>query len=368
MSEDALPEADRAENAPHPRHTPVLFGQRAAEEGFLDAVRDGRRHHAWLLTGPSGIGKATLAWRMARYLRCAPPADGGLFAPPPLPETLDIPSENPISRQMNALADPGTLLIRRAWDADKKKLKTQITVDDVRRLNAFFGMSLPDGGARVVIVDSADELNPSAANALLKVLEEPPEGAALFLVSHQPARLLPTIRSRCRTLRLTPLGQEDLTRALVQAGAEMPDGQAVSALANGSPGEAVRLIHLDGIAIYERLVDLLSTIPQLDRQQAIAFIEKTTARSAAPGTLDLALRLFDLALTRVARTAAGHPPDAVVGEKEHHVLAHLSKRARAQEWAVLQQDLSARLGHGMRVNVDPSSLLLDAFLQVNSVG
>ncbi len=364
MSDDDLPEADRAEGAPHPRHTERLFGQDAAAQSFLDATSQGRRHHAWLLTGPRGVGKATFAWAMARFLRTEEDGGPGLFGDAPAPATLDVSPEHPVARRMAALSDPGTLLIRRAWDPDRKKLKAQITVDEVRKLNAFFGLSATDGGSRVVIVDSADEMNPSAANALLKVLEEPPANAVLILISHQPARLLPTIRSRCRTLRLAPLGAEDLEHALAQAGVEIPDAVALTELAGGSAGDALRLITGDGLGLYADLVALLGTAPQMDRQAARRFADAAAARGAE-ARMELTLRLLDLALVRLARTAAGHPPTANAAPGESETLTKLAAIASARRWAELQQAIGARLGHGMSVNVDPSSLLMDAFLQIN---
>ena len=366
MSDDDLPEADRAEGALHPRLTPRLFGHEDAEAEILSAFTGGRRHHAWLITGPRGIGKATLAWRMARFLLSGAdaPADAGLFGEAPAPHTLDLSPEHPVARRVAALSDPGCLLIRRAWDKDRKKLKAQITVDEVRKLNSFFGLSATEGGNRVVIVDSADEMNPSAANALLKVLEEPPARAVLILISHQPARLLPTIRSRCRTLRLSPLAPEALAKAMQQAEVEVPDSAAISELAAGSAGDALRLIALDGPDIYARVVKLMSGAPNIDRPAARAFAEAATARGAED-RLALTLRLLDLALVRLSRTAAGHPPDHEATKGETDAWAKLSSVAPARDWAELQQVLSSRLGHGMAVNVDAQSLVMDALLQIN---
>ena len=366
MSDDDLPEADRAEGALHPRLTPKLFGQDAAEAEILSAFTGGRRHHAWLLTGPRGIGKATLAWRMARFLLSGAdaPAEAGLFGEAPAPYSLDLPEDHPVARRVAALSDPGCLLIRRAWDKDRKKLKAQITVDEVRKLNSFFGLSAAEGGNRVVIVDSADEMNTSAANALLKVLEEPPARAVLILISHQPARLLPTIRSRCRTLRLSPLAPQPLADALAQAEAEVPDSTLIGELAAGSAGDALRLLALDGPDIYARLINLMSGAPNIDRAAARSFAEVATQRGAEE-RFALTLRLLDLALVRLSRTAAGHPPDNPAAAGETEVWAKLASAAPARDWAELQQALSDRLGHGMAVNVDPQSLLMDALLQIN---
>ena len=363
MSDDDIPEADCAEGAPHPRHTAEVFGQDAAEQSVLSALNEGRRHHAWLLTGPRGVGKASFAWRLARYLRTEADDGPGLFGEAPATTTLDVDPGHPVARQIAALSDPGTLLIRRAWDQDRKKLKAQITVDEVRRLNSFFGLSATDGGTRVVIVDSADEMNPSAANALLKVLEEPPAKAVLLLISHQPARLLPTIRSRCRVLRFQPLSPEDLSRALHQAGVEAPEGPALAELAGGSAGDALRLITGDGLGIYTELVTLLSQAPQMDRQAARRFADAASARGA-DARMELSLRLIDLALVRLARSATGHMPALEAAPGEQTALNKLGA-VPARRWAELQQTLSTRLGHGMAVNVDPSTLLMDALLQVN---
>ena len=265
------PEPDRVEGAPHPRETRALCGQARAEAAFLDAHAGGRLHHAWLLTGPRGVGKATLAWRIARFLLTEPPAaDGaGLFGDtPPAPTSLDVPEDHPALRRMEALAEPSLFLLRRAWDdkARPPRLKTVITVDEVRRLKGFFALSAADGGRRVVIVDAADEMNANAANALLKLLEEPPAGAVLLLVSHQPSRLLPTIRSRCRELRLETLGAEDMAAALAAAGhAPGEEAEALAELAGGSVGEAVRLANLDGLAAYRSLVALFAGAPGIDR-------------------------------------------------------------------------------------------------------
>ena len=172
MSTDTteLPEADRIEGVPHPRDTVTVFGQNAPEAEFLSARSSGRPHHAWLLTGPRGIGKATLAWKIARFLLTQPKDDGpSLFGDAPsVPTTLDTDPEHPVNRRITARAEPRLLPITRAWDHDRKRLKSVITVDEIRKIGSFFGMSAADGGHRVVIIDAADEINLNAAKAFLK--------------------------------------------------------------------------------------------------------------------------------------------------------------------------------------------------------
>jgi hypothetical protein len=199
MSDDEIPEPDRIEGAPHPRETQNLIGQEAAEAAFLSAFNSKRLHHGWLITGPRGVGKATLAWRIARFLLAAPADDSGMFGDAlPVPETLNIPVDHPVNRRITALSEPGLFLLRPAWDEKKKRLKANITVDEARKLKGFFQLSSTDGGRRVVIVDSADELNVNAANALLKLLEEPPDRTTLILASASSAPLAATNRSRCQ--------------------------------------------------------------------------------------------------------------------------------------------------------------------------
>ncbi|PTX56338.1 DNA polymerase III delta prime subunit [Litoreibacter ponti] len=365
-ADEALPQSDQIDGAPHPRETRELRGQGAAEAAFLDAFTGDRLHHAWMITGPRGVGKATLAWRLARFLLANPPArDDDMFGAPPPPTTLDIAPDHPITARMAAGSEPGLFVLRRPYDEDKKKFKQQITVDEVRKLKGFFSLSATEGGRRIVIVDAADEMNVSAANALLKVLEEPPADALLFLISHQPSRLLPTIRSRCRELRCTQLGAQDMAQALSAAGTDdAAQSSALTELSGGSVGEALRMIHLGGLDVYGELVALIGTMPDLDRPAAIALGEKAAARGQE-ARFELMLRLVDVLLARLARAGLGLPlSEAARGELA--TLARLSPNAdAARRWATISADLSARAQHGRAVNLDPAALVLDMVLTIN---
>jgi DNA polymerase-3 subunit delta' len=369
VADDTLPEPDRVEGAPHPRDTLVLYGQEAAEAAFLEAFAGARLHHGWLITGPRGVGKATLAWRIARFLLATPAPDpgGGLFGDaPPAPGTLDIAADHLIARRLHAGSEPRLFHLRRGPNDKGDRLSADIRVEEVRRLKSFLHLSAADGGRRAVIVDAADELNPAAANALLKLLEEPPDDTVLLLVSHQPSGLLPTIRSRCRELRLSPLGPADLARALAGAGVSIDSPDALAALAGGSAGAAIRLVNLDGLATYAAIVKLFSTLPRLDRPAAIALADAAGQRGAGEARFDLMLTLMDLLLARLARTGISGPPAPEAAPGEAALFNRLSPGpAAARAWADLHQTLGARARHGRAVNLDPAALLLDMILRID---
>jgi DNA polymerase III subunit delta' len=353
----ALPEADAAEGAPHPRHAARVFGQAAAEAAFLDAVNAGRLHHAWLIAGPQGVGKATLAWRLARFLLTVEGAA----------DTLDPAPGHPALPRIAALAEPRLKLIRRGHDLTGRepRLRSRIAVDEVRALAGFFGLTAADGGRRVAIVDAADEMTPNAANALLKLLEEPPAKAVLLLVAHRPASLLPTIRSRCRMLQCAPLGPADLAAALAQAGVETAtEAGALAALAGGSAGRAVALAAMDGAAAYAGLVALFANAPGIDRQAVLRLAEGCGGRDNA-ARFALTLDLLDILLHRLARAGAAGPPAPEAAPGEAAMLARLSPGpAAGRMWAGMSETL-ARARQGAAVNLDPAALILDTALALD---
>ena len=365
MIDITAPEPDALDGAPHPRLTQTLFGQSRAEADFLTAYTTGRLHHGWLISGPRGVGKATLAWKIARFLLTQTEDDGGMFAPTP-PTTLDTPTDHPVMRRSRALAETRLFLLRRGYDDKKERWQDIISVDEMRKLRGFFTMSAADGGRRVAIVDSVDDMNLAAANALLKTLEEPPAKVTLLLISHQPAKLLPTIRSRCRELRLGPLAPPDLASALTQAGGQVPPGQqvALAELAAGSVGAAFRMVGMDGLELYAALIKVFDTLPRLSRPLALKLAEAGSGK-AGVAQFDLIVGLIDLFLARLARAGASGtiPPEAAPGEAQ--LIRRLSTDAHAaRQWADLAQNLGLRARRGKSVNLDPFALLMDMVLKI----
>jgi len=255
-------QANEFDEAP-PRMTNLLFGHAEAEAALLAAYRSGRVPHAFLLVGAKGIGKATLAYRLARFALAHPD--------PAAPEvqaatSLAVDPEHPVARRMAAQAQ-GDLLVLERTPNEKGVLRLQIAVEDVRRTVSFFGATAGEGGWRIAIVDAVDELNRFGANALLKVLEEPPQRALLLLICHSAARVLPTLRSRCQVLTLRPLSQSDVASALAAAtgaNAGDPQIQAAAAAADGSVARALRFLDESALALRQSALDALDRLPALN--------------------------------------------------------------------------------------------------------
>jgi DNA polymerase III subunit delta' len=357
---EALPEADRLDGAPHPRMTSALYGHTSAERTLAGELASGRIHHGWLLTGPAGIGKATLAYRFARAALSAPDERDRTGV------SLAVPSQTSGSRQVRALSHPGLLVIRRQYNTKDKKFGVSIAVDEVRRLRQFLAMSADATSWRVVIVDTADDLNLAAANALLKSLEEPPPRTVFLLVTSEPGRLLPTIRSRCRVLAMEPLSGEHLRRATADAleteGGTAPTGADWTKLERLSGGSVRRVLGLTangGLALYDTIWKLLSDLPRSDGVAAHALAEKL-APVAAEQSFELFFELLSTTLARlirVAATGAGDPGDVALAGR---LIGGLKLAQFAQAWETLQTE---KLDTDA-LNLDRKSLILESLARL----
>jgi DNA polymerase-3 subunit delta' len=257
------PQASERDEAPPPRMTQTLSGHAGTEAALLAAYRGGRVPHAFLLIGQKGIGKATLAYRMARFVLAHPdPAAPDVQAA----TSLAVDPQHPVARRVAAQAHGDHLVLERTPN-DKGVMRQQIAVEDVRRTVSFFGATAGEGGWRIAIVDAVDELNRFGANALLKVLEEPPHRGMLLLISHSAARVLPTIRSRCCVMTMRALSQADVAAALAAAvgrPADDPQVEAAAAAADGRVARALAFLDEDALALRQRALAELDRLPALD--------------------------------------------------------------------------------------------------------
>ncbi len=275
-------------NHQNPRENPDLTGHEAAEKLVMDAISGGNIPHSWLITGVRGIGKATLAYRFARYLLSgaantpAQEQENSLFGdalPPVSPQNLHIPPDNPIFSRIAQGSHPDLKVL----EVNREEGRNEITVDEVRAVEHFISHTTAESDWRIVIIDSADDMNRNAANALLKVLEEPPHNVIILLVNHNPGRLLPTIRSRCRFLRLKPLAQEDVFAVLAKIAPKLADNEAefAAALSEGSPGQAAELYEVGGLEIYQELVGILAELPNPNIARLQKLGDKIAKKDAA---------------------------------------------------------------------------------------
>jgi len=295
--EEERPPYDALDGVALPRQTTVLVGHQAAEAALLDAYRSGRMHHGWILVGERGIGKATLAFRLARFLFTHPdPAAPEVAAA----DSLFVPPEHPAAHRVAAGAHGNLLHLQRDWNDRDKRYRTELSVESIRKITPFLGTTAGEGGWRVVIVDPADDMNRSAANAILKNLEEPPRRTLFLLIAERRGSLLPTILSRCRTLHLEPLSPAE-TNAVVNAvapgAAEGADAELSAALAGGSPRRLIELRRKNGVDIYRLM---RAAIERGDRP---AQFKLSTLAGDAAG-MEQFLELFEGYLTRRMRGLA----------------------------------------------------------------
>jgi len=349
---------------PPPWRNDRLVGHDQAEKTLLAAQQSGRLHHAWLMTGPRGIGKATLAWRFARFL-LAGQDQGGLFGGGL--ENLDVSRDAPGRNLIDARSHPDLFHLRRALNHDTGRIRAEIAVDDVRGLGEFMHMTPAMGKWRVAIVDSADEMNRNSANAVLKILEEPPPNAVLLIVSHAPGRLLPTIRSRCRRLALQPLKDDTVVKLLGDHAPETKDEErrALALLAEGSIGRALELAGAGSLELYREMVEVLATLPDLDMPRLHAFAERFAKRGEEANADWRALNyLFDGWLKGLVRQAALTTEAAAVVPMEAGLRARLLGAASVDRWMDASDEVGRLFSRADAVNLDRKQTVMGSFLKL----
>jgi DNA polymerase-3 subunit delta' len=344
-----------------PRANPRLLGHEAAEAAFLDAFRAGRLPHAWLITGPSGIGKATFAHRVARFLMAGgrPDATG-----------LDLPLQHPTFRRAAAGGHADLLTIERNnGDDERKRRSREIPVEEIRRIDPFLRLTAAEGAWRAVIVDEAEAMNRNGANALLKILEEPPARAILLLTCGNPGALLPTIRSRCRHLALEPLPDMTVDRLLAEHAPELDPAERASLvrLAEGSIGRATSLLEEGGLSLYRDMVALLDDFPRVDFR-AVHKMGDRIGPVAAESSWRLFSELLVWWMARLARAAARgtEPPEIVAGEGTvmQRVVGALGRAGGLDRWVELWDNTRRLFAQADGSNLDRKQVLLQAFIGI----
>lgn len=373
MSRDeGLPAVD---DPPPPAATDELLGHTAVERQMLEASMSGRVPHAWLLVGPWGVGKATLAFRFARFLLSGA-ADGDqsetLFGAPPAPDSLHVAADSQTARLVASQAHPDLLVVERQVhkdDLDKpaaqQRLSRDLSVDQIRRLGPFLSLTPALSAWRVVIVDGADGMNRSAANAVLKLLEEPPARSVILMTCESPGRLLPTIRSRCRVVQLDCLPEAAVTSWLSRHQPSLGEGDrlALSRLSEGSPGRAARLAAAGGMSLFRELISLMEAVPQID-MAAVTRLATRLGPAQAEASYRLFAELLRWWLARLIR-AIGRgalPQEVTAGEAA--VLSRLAAGASLERWMEVWDKSGLLLDRADRANLDRGLALIEVFTHV----
>jgi DNA polymerase-3 subunit delta' len=365
-----MADIDPSENN-HPKFNDLVFGHEKAERDFLDSFNSGRLHHGWLITGPKGIGKATLAWKCAKFLLSddETSSNDGLFGDDLTSSaaSLDIDPEKPVIQRIKSGGHGGLITAERGINTKTGKIRGDIVIDDIRGIISFFSRTSSEGGWRIAIVDAADEMNANAANALLKVLEEPPEKSILFLVAHSPGRLLPTIRSRCRTLELNPLSNDSVKAMLAHRYPEM-DMQTMNtlmALSAGAPGRAIEMERLGGAQIYAKTFKAISSVPALNIPN-IHQLAVELAAVKADAEYRLFIQIFTAFIERITKAKVLDDPTIEIINNENQQLSRISSMARVDKWLELWEKVGHLIQRADAVNLDRKQVIVSLFSELKA--
>lgn len=348
-----------------PRQNPEFRGHEQAVQEFLAATRSGRLHHAWLLAGSRGIGKATLAFRMARFLLSGGAGNQTEFAESD--ETLYMAPNHPVFSRVASGGHTDLMTIARSLNDKTNKMRTEIVVDDVRRIGRLVSLTAGEEQWRIIIVDGTEDMNRNAANAILKYLEEPPPQTLFLLVSHTPARLLPTIRSRCRTLTMRPLPDIQLSNLIAsQIAPELNSKERalLTSISEGSPGRASALVEQGGVALYEKLMQILEGLPILDIRAVHKLGDRVAKRDGAEAfrTLTGLLEWWLARLVCDSARGAGHSGKGrQMNARETALCQRLMTIGDLEHWAQVWEKLSRLFARAEAVNLDSKQVILNAF-------
>ncbi len=341
-----------------PRENPRLIGHEAAAERFIEEFTQGKPHHAYLITGAKGIGKATLAYHFARYVlghgaqaaKVEEAPSFSLFGDEPAAaapakvesNSLFMDADSSLFRRVAASSHTDLLTLNPAYDAKKHIEKSTISVDEARKVPDFLSLTPAEGLWRVVIIDAVDQLTNQAANALLKILEEPPARAMLFLICHQPAAILPTIRSRCRALKLNAPDESAFAEILahIAPNIEVHQHAALYALAGGSAGHAITLYAEDGLKWYEGWLKAMQPTATAEARQKFA---DSAVAVKSPAAWAAIIHGWRTAMHRISLHP--HPLSGQILRREEELITAIAERlspAQRADWVEQGNQLIAQ--------------------------
>ena len=367
IDEEGNPLSDKILGIPHPKLAKKLIGHSTQKLYFLNSYISNRLPQCWLLAGDKGVGKATFAWLIAKFLLTTNqnPDDIKIELNGANIDSILAPQDGGTLTRILSGSEQRIYVVRKGYNEKRKAFFKNISIDDIRNLQSYCSLSIADGGRRVIIIDTADDLNTNSCNALLKLLEEPPKNTLFLLISHQPNLLLPTLQSRCQKLLFSALSQNDLRAVVTTAGQEIGPAQEVplSILSNGSAGVACRLLNSNSLNLYRDILNLASSLPNLNTKKATQLSQNYFAKGKADDFENF-IEMMQHFLSRLCKTGAMQKPlSPSVTNDEAKIMTYLCPSLRsANLWAEAAEIALAKLHKGYLLNIDVESLVIDTFI------
>ena len=359
--------SDKIAGAPHPMLANEIIGHSSQKLSFLSSFASNRLPQCWLLAGDMGIGKASFAWLIAKFLLTTKyqPADLKIDLNETNINSILEPQSGSTLNRIISGSEQRVYIVRRGYNEKRKAFFKNISIEDVRKLQSYCSLTIADGGKRIIIIDTADDLNKSSSNALLKLLEEPPKNTIFLLISHQPNLLLPTIKSRCQKLSFSNLDQTDLGAVLTAIGCkiEPSDEVSLSILSKGSAGAACRLINSNCINLYRDILNIASSLPNLNTNKILQLSQNYFAK-AKPSEFEIFIEMMQHFFSRLCKTGVMQKPVLPsVTDNEAKIMKSLCPNLKsARLWSDVANISLAKLNKGYLLNIDIESLILDAFI------
>ena len=359
--------SDKIAGAPHPMLAREVIGHSSQKLSFLNSFANNRIPQCLLLAGDKGIGKASFAWLIAKFLLTTKyqPADLKIDLNESNINSILAPQDGGTLNRIISGTEQRVYIVRRGYNEKRKAFFKNISIEDVRDLQSYCSLSIADGGKRLIIIDTADDLNKSSSNAILKLLEEPPKNTFFLLISHQPNLLLPTLKSRCQKLSFSNLDQPDLGEVLKAVGCkvEPSDEVSLSILSKGSAGAACRIINSNCINLYRDILELASSLPNLNTNKTMQLSQNYFTK-AKSNEFKIFLEMMQHFFTRLCKTGAMQKPILPsVTDDEAKIMKNLCPSFKtAQLWSEVADITLAKLNKGYLLNIDIESLILDAFI------
>ena len=367
IDEEGNPLSDKILGIPHPKLAKKLIGHSTQKLYFLNSYISNRLPQCWLLAGDKGVGKATFAWLIAKFLLTTNqnPDDIKIELNGANIDSILAPQDGGTLTRILSGSEQRIYVVRKGYNEKRKAFFKDISIDDIRNLQSYCSLSIADGGRRVIIIDTADDLNTNSCNALLKLLEEPPKNTLFLLISHQPNLLLPTLQSRCQKLLFSALSQNDLRAVVTTTGQEIGPAQEVplSILSNGSAGVACRLLNSNSLNLYRDILNLASSLPNLNTKKATQLSQNYFAKGKA-NDFENFIEMMQHFLSRLCKTGAMQKPlSPSVTNDEAKIMTYLCPSlGSANLWAEAAEIALAKLHKGYLLNIDVESLVIDTFI------